>query len=227
MKHEDLSSVHAQHVVSARSVRARSIYRTWGKRALDLVLSLIVLPLVLTVCFGIWIMHRGSNQKLFYSQPRVGKNGKIFNCYKFKTMVDDAESVLDDLCQRDPKIKAEWDTYQKLRNDPRITSAGHFLRKTSLDELPQVFNVLRGDMSLVGPRPFMVDQDDLYRAAGGRAYYQMKPGITGKWQVEGRGKSSFQSRVQFDESYHRNVSMEHDVSLMFSTLRVVIGRSGS
>lgn len=202
------------------------IYRFVGKRIFDLAVAAIMLPIVAPLMLVLWLMVRRDGGPGFYAQPRVGRNGREFRCWKLRTMVVDAEKVLADLCASDPTVAAEWNRDQKLANDPRITPVGDFLRKTSLDEVPQFWNVLIGDMSFVGPRPFMSSQDRLYREAGGRAYYWMRPGLTGPWQVEGRGATSFVERIRFDEKYFRNTSMSTDLKLMLRTARVVLDKTG-
>ena len=138
----------------------------------------------------------------------------------------DAEARLAEMCATDPIIAAEWHRDQKLRIDPRITKVGCFLRRSSLDELPQLFNVLRGEMSIVGPRPFLPSQEELYRRAGGRAYYAMRPGITGSWQVAGRGDTRFVDRVGFDDDYHSRLSFKEDMMILLKTVSVVIKSTG-
>lgn len=207
--------------------RTSGIYARVGKRALDLFLAILMLPVLLPVMAVIWLMIRSDGNAALFIQPRVGKNGRVFRCYKFRTMVPDAEKVLADMCARDPKIAAEWNTFQKLSNDPRITRIGNLLRKTSLDELPQLLNVFKGDMSLVGPRPFLPSQKGIYDEAGGRAYYRVRPGVTGLWQVFSRHDTTFGSRVRFDEAYGANLSLLGDLSLIFRTAMVVLTRTGN
>ena len=205
----------------------RGIYARFGKRALDLFLSLLMLPVLLPIIAILWLVIRSDGKAAFFCQPRVGRNGRVFNCYKFRTMVPDAERVLAEMCARDPAVAAEWNTFQKLRKDPRITAIGRVLRKTSLDELPQIINVLKGDMSLVGPRPFMPSQDALYREEGGRAYYHLRPGVTGMWQIFSRHDTTFASRVRFDETYGAKLSMLGDLALILRTATVVVSRTGN
>lgn len=126
----------------------------------------------------------------------------------------------------DPEVAAEWNKYQKLSKNPRITKIGNILRKTSLDEIPQYINVVLGHMSFVGPRPFAVDQQDLYIQSGGRAYFGMRPGITGPWQIYGRNKTSFADRVAYDETYYNNRSLFGDLKMVFDTVWVVLARRG-
>ncbi len=201
-------------------------YSRFGKRFFDVIFAIALLPILLPVIAILWVLTRRDGGPGFYTQDRVGLNGKTFRCYKVRTMVMNAEKVLQDLCDADPVVAAEWLTNQKLANDPRITPVGRLLRATSLDELPQIWNVLRGEMSFVGPRPFMVEQDALYRSAGGEAYYHLRPGITGLWQIEGRGTTSFVSRVQYDNDYLQRISAFLDMKLIVKTVTVVFNRTG-
>jgi lipopolysaccharide/colanic/teichoic acid biosynthesis glycosyltransferase len=205
-------------------VPAASAYRSWGKRALDLVLLMLAAPFWMTVvgvaALIIWVTERKSP---FYNQQRVGLNGETFRLWKLRTMVVDADARLEAHLQADPAARAEWDATQKLKNDPRITAVGAFLRKTSLDELPQLFNVLTGDMSIVGPRPIMENQRDLY---SGERYYDMRPGLTGLWQVSERNETEFADRVDFDNTYHNTLSLTSDLSVLARTVGVVVRGTG-
>lgn len=211
----------------AKSQPNRLFYRRIGKRLFDIAASLLLMPLLLIVMAVAWIAIRRDGGTACFSQPRVGRNGRVFNCYKFRSMIHNAELALENLCAQDPQIALEWATNQKLRNDPRITKVGAFLRKTSLDELPQIFNVLRGEMSLVGPRPFMPAQKELYDAAGGNAYYALRPGVTGLWQIASRGNTTFEARAHFDELYAENMSLRGDLALIARTAAVVIVHTGA
>lgn len=202
------------------------LYRKIGKRLLDIFLAIVMLPALLPMIAILWLWVRADGGPGFFVQPRIGRNGRIFNCWKLRTMVVDAESVLARMCASDPARANEWLINQKLRHDPRITRAGRFLRATSLDELPQIFNVLRGDMSLVGPRPFLPDQEAIYREAGGHGYYHLRPGITGIWQVEGRNTTSFAARVGFDNRYNEAMSLGRDLVLIAKTALIVLKRTG-
>lgn len=213
--------------IRIRVGRIGGIYASAGKRALDLLLSVLLLPALLPVMLVIWLVIRRDGGAAVFCQPRVGMNGRIFNCYKFRTMVVGAERVLEEMIASDPEVAQEWNRLQKLRHDPRITVIGRVLRKTSLDELPQILNVLKGDMSLVGPRPFLPSQQEIYDDAGGRAYYRLRPGVTGLWQVFSRHDTTFASRVRFDEAYGRNLSVLGDLSLILRTARVVLTRTGA
>lgn len=193
-----------------------------AKRALDLVATVVggtlVLPLLLILCLLVWLESRGP---VFYTAQRVGRDGKLFSCVKFRTMVPDAEAVLQRLLREDPKAREEYSRYHKLHEDPRCTRVGRFLRKTSLDELPQLWNVLKGEMSLVGPRPYLpresgdigVTQSEIVR---------VYPGITGPWQVSGRNSTSFEERVWMDAQYVRNWSVWLDLVLLARTVRTVL-----
>ncbi|OCX66389.1 exopolysaccharide biosynthesis protein [Thioclava sp. SK-1] len=201
-------------------------YRRLGKRPFDIFLALLLLPILLPVIAGLWFLVRRDGGSGFFVQPRIGRDGRVFNCYKLRTMVTDAEAALKKMCDESPELAHEWHVNQKLTVDPRITRVGRFLRATSLDELPQVFNVIKGDMSFVGPRPFLVDQEALYRNAGGESYFDMRPGITGAWQVEGRNSTTFIGRVAYDDDYHRGLSMWRDIGLIAKTAGIVCKRTG-
>jgi len=196
------------------------------KRLFDLVISSILLLLLSPVFAYIgWKTSRDGGSP-FYGHVRVGQNGLRFKCYKFRSMILDSQAVLQNLLETDPVARAEWNKDFKLKNDPRITPLGHFIRKTSLDELPQLWNVIKGDMSLVGPRP-VVDAE-LERYAEDVDYYLMaKPGITGLWQVSGRNDIDYSTRVYLDSWYVKNWSLWYDIAILFKTVGVVIRRDGA
>lgn len=225
MKHQDFFNVEFDQLY-AKPGEGQPFYAAFGKRAFDLLVSLTLLPVILAILGVVWLLKGGHRSQLIFGQQRVGKNGVPFTCYKVQTMVDNADDVLAQLCAADFQVKAEWDKFQKLENDPRITRLGRFLRNTSIDELPQIFNVLTGDMSLVGPRPFMIEQEALYRSANGWAYYAVRPGITGEWQVYGRNATSFIARVAYDNRYYRRMSFRRDLRLIFGTVGAVLNMSG-
>lgn len=198
-------------------------YRDYFKRAFDIALLLmaaIPVLIILGICALIVARDGGSP---FYHQERVGRFGKTFKFWKLRTMVVDADRALEEHLANDPAARTEWNRNQKLRNDPRITKVGHILRKTSLDELPQLWNVMKGDMSLVGPRPMMPDQQLLYQ---GSAYYALRPGLTGFWQVSVRNESSFAERAQYDADYLGKVSFWQDIAVMWKTVGVVTKATG-
>ncbi|PVA08154.1 sugar transferase [Thalassorhabdomicrobium marinisediminis] len=203
------------------------LYNVYGKRAFDIVLSLIALPFVIAILLPVVVVGLFTGGQVFFLQDRIGKDGRVFRCIKVRTMVVDADKRLAELCASDPAIAEEWETNQKLANDPRVNRWGKFLRKTSIDELPQVFNVLRGDMSFVGPRPFMASQKAMYMAAGGQHYFKVRPGISGNWQVEGRGDSSFLSRIAFDRAYVQRLSFREDLRITAKTLKVLLRMTGN
>lgn len=215
----DSSPAYAATPVRARGVRETG-YRNWVKRALDVALVLaalpVVLPLMALIALALW-MEGGQP---FYTQARLGRHGRTFRVLKFRTMVRDAEHMLQRLLDEDPALRLEWKRTQKLRNDPRITPIGHFLRRSSLDELPQLFNVLRGDMSLVGPRPMLPEQLDLYGPYAA-SYFVLRPGLTGLWQVSERNSAHFLRRAELDAQYERMVTFSRDVALLLATVRVV------
>lgn len=204
----------------------RRVYADHLKRVLDLVLCALMLPVLLPVMAVIWVLVRRDGGPGLFTQTRIGRDGRVFRCFKFRSMVVNAEQVLQDMCARNPDVAAEWLKYQKLKNDPRISRVGRLLRATSLDELPQIFNVLLGDMSLVGPRPFLPSQKALYDEAGGSAYYRVRPGVTGPWQVFGRSATTFKDRVRFDNAYYQNLSLGADLGLILRTAMVVVRRTG-
>jgi lipopolysaccharide/colanic/teichoic acid biosynthesis glycosyltransferase len=193
------------------------------KRAFDLLLILISAPIVIPVVLLLAFFVRRDGGPAFFVQDRVGLDGRIFRIWKLRTMVVDAEARLAAHLDADPALRAEWDANQKLRDDPRVTAVGRFLRKTSLDELPQLWNVAKGDMSLVGPRPMLPEQRALYP---GRAYYSMRPGVTGLWQVSGRNETTFAGRAEFDADYARRMSLPTDVMILFLTVWVVLRGTG-
>ena len=201
-----------------------SLYRVAGKRLLDILFVLATLPisvpLILICALAVWI-EGGSP---FYRQDRLGKGGSRFSILKLRTMVRDADAKLEQYLDSDPEMRAAWDATQKLKNDPRITLIGGFLRKTSLDELPQLWNVLKGEMSLVGPRPMMPQQLSIYGDA--RAYFAVQPGITGIWQVSARNETRFSYRAELDQKYLAELSMTLDLGLLLRTVGVVMRRTG-
>ncbi len=200
-----------------------SIYRNYGKRAFDICLVLLTAPIVITIVGVLAFFISLNGGKPFYTQLRVGQGGRTYVIWKLRSMVVDADAKLEAYLSGNSDARNEWNRNQKLKWDPRITSFGRLLRKTSFDELPQLWNVLKGDMSLVGPRPMMVSQRDLYP---GTDYYKLRPGITGPWQVSSRNDSTFAERATFDTQYQRQVSLRTDVGLILATVRVVLRATG-
>lgn len=198
-------------------------YPNIAKRALDLLVVLILAVPVFVVIFVLAVIIALSGANPFYAQERIGKNGRIFRMWKLRSMVPDAKERLEEYLSANPEARAEWEHRQKLKDDPRITRIGRFIRKTSLDELPQLLNVYIGDMSLVGPRPMMREQKDLYP---GKAYYQMLPGITGFWQISERNETSFAERAYYDTTYLQQLSLLTDLRVLFQTVTVVLRGTG-
>lgn len=201
------------------------LYRAGGKRAFDLFLVVMILPIVLPIIIAVTLALLVQGVSPFYSQQRVGKGGRSFRIWKFRTMHPDADALLERILNANPTMRTEWEETQKLKCDPRVTRLGHYLRKTSIDELPQLGNVLFGQMSLLGPRPMMLDQQHLYGPAL-PVYTSMRPGISGVWQVSERNESHFQRRAELDIEYARNLSFRTDLILVGKTLRTVLYSTG-
>lgn len=190
---------------------------------LTIIGTLAISPIL--VFIALWV-YKDSPGPVIFKHIRIGKDGKPFPCYKFRSMCVDAKERLAELLAHDPEARAEWERDFKLKNDPRITKSGAFLRKTSLDELPQIFNVLRGEMSLVGPRPIIAEELERYGEYVDD-YLMVKPGITGMWQVSGRSDIEYHERVQMDSWYVRNWSVWIDIVMLFKTFAVVLARKGA
>jgi lipopolysaccharide/colanic/teichoic acid biosynthesis glycosyltransferase len=182
-----------------------------------------LLPLMLLIAISVYAYDGGP---IFFAHRRIGLGGRTFRCLKFRSMAVDAEQRLADLLACDPVARAEWEADHKLRRDPRVTRLGAFLRKTSLDELPQLFNVLRGDMSLVGPRPIVEAEIEKYGRRF-RDYCAVRPGITGLWQVSGRNDTSYRTRIALDCVYARRRSLGLDAYILAVTVPAVLTRRGS
>ena len=203
--------------------KPRGIYRRGFKRAFETLLVLLALPIMVPVMFVMALLVCSDGGKPFYTQIRIGRNGRQFRMWKLRTMVVDAEHRLSEYLAGDPVARLEWNATQKLKRDPRITRVGRFLRKSSLDELPQLWNVLNGSMSLVGPRPMMVEQEAFYHGFG---YYNLRPGITGFWQVSDRNECDFRGRVKYDDAYDQQVSFVTDIRILKRTIGVVLRCTG-
>jgi len=209
---------------AASVMSKRGVYRNAGKRMLDFIVILASLPFALPIIGICAVMLWIEGGSPFYTQMRIGKDGKRFSILKLRTMVQNADQVLEDYLAKDPDMRAEWDALQKLKNDPRVTRLGALLRATSLDELPQLLNVLKGDMSLIGPRPMMVDQEEMYGDM--QAYEALRPGITGLWQVSARNGNTFSYRNEVDATYESNVTLRKDIAILYKTVGVVLRRTG-
>lgn len=200
-------------------------YLGWPKRALDLVIVIAALPLILPVIGGLALLTRLDGGPSFFGHTRIGKGGRAFTCWKLRTMVPDAKERLADYLRTNPDAAEEWARDFKLDRDPRVTRIGDFLRRSSLDELPQVWNILRGEMSLVGPRP--VTRAEITRYGNLRwAYFALRPGLTGIWQVSGRNDVSYDARVQMDVEYLNVASLRRDLDIIARTAGAVLNRTG-
>jgi len=206
-----------------RQIKVRDI----TGRIFSILVGIIGLFFLIPVTLIVIVLHliNRENVPLFYSQKRIGLNGSAITIYKFNTMVNNAEQVLEDLMEQDPVIKQEYLLNKKLQNDPRILKSGKFLRQTSLDEFPQFINIIKGDMNLFGPRPYLFNEiDDMGK------YYadiiKVKPGLTGPWQVNHRNEASFEHRLKIDSEYIKNKNFALEIKLFFKTLKVIICRTG-
>lgn len=212
--------------VNGRHNDSSSWYRNGGKRAFDIMASVAALallfPVLVVVGFIIFLNDRG---KPLFVHKRLGQQGKSFGCLKLRSMIANAEERLKEVLEASPEARVEWEESQKLTNDPRVTRVGNFLRKTSLDELPQLFNVLRGEMSLVGPRPIVRDELPRY-GEDAEAYLRVRPGLTGLWQTTGRNDVSYQERVNMDVQYERDITFTEDLRIMAMTVVTMLKRTG-
>ena len=206
----------------------RSSFNQFVKRTFDIVVSLLLLPILLPV-IGVlaYLIKKESPGNVFYAHNRVGKDGKIIPVLKFRSMYSDSKERLEKLLESDPAIREEWEKNFKLKNDPRVTKIGKFIRESSLDELPQIFNVLKGEMSLVGPRPVVEEELKKYYKESAEYYKMVKPGITGFWQVSGRSDTDYDFRVKVDTWYVYNWSLWLDIMVLIKTVRVVLLKEGA
>lgn len=195
-------------------------------RCIDILIATVCVitlaPIMLLAALAVFLTSPGP---IFYSQKRFGRQGLVFGCLKFRTMKVNAELLLVDMLRTSPALAEIWERDRKIVHDPRITSVGHFLRRYSIDELPQLFNVLKGDMSIVGPRPLATDEAHFYQNAFS-AYCTMKPGITGPWQISGRNQISFAGRAMLDCEYARSKSVLGDLAIILRTIPVVLRGTG-
>jgi exopolysaccharide production protein ExoY len=227
-----MSSVPVQSMQQSRTQtvgleRDRKAVFPIAKRALDILGAGIGLVLLSPFFLIVALMVRADGGPAFFAHQRVGRGGKLFGCLKFRSMVIDSQARLEALLANDPAARAEWEATRKLKNDPRITRIGRFLRSTSLDELPQLINVLLGEMSLVGPRPVQEAEIDRYYGASAAHYMAVRPGITGLWQVSGRSETSYESRVALDVAYVSRPSLLADLSILLRTPVAVLSRRGA
>ncbi len=198
------------------------------KRIVDIVGGLVGTTALIPLTIIIYIANIIAKDKgpVFYSQQRIGKDGKIFKMYKYRSMIVGADEILERYLEENEDAKKEYKEYKKLKNDPRVTKIGNFIRKTSLDEFPQFINVLKGDMSLVGPRPYLPrEKEDMGK------YYtyiiESKPGITGFWQITGRSDITFEDRLKMDYNYNQNKSLKTDMKLLIKTVANVVKKEGA
>ena len=220
----DLSS---NSLIAHRMLDRNLVPKNPAARILDLSLILLAAPYVIVAFLFIMILIvLDSEGPVFYRQTRIGRFGRKFHVYKFRTMVQNADQVLQMYLEKDLELKAEWLATHKLKNDPRVTRVGAVLRKLSLDELPQLWNILIGEMSLIGPRPIVDDEVEKYGKCFD-LYIQVRPGLTGLWQVSGRSDTSYERRVELDEYYILNRSFKLDLQIMFKTVLVVLGGKGA
>ncbi len=211
-------------------LRIRNNLKRWPtrltKRLFDALIAFLLMLVFSPLFLYLFFRIKRDGGPAFFRQQRIGRNGDAFDCLKFRTMVVDAENLLQDLIDQDPALQAQWAQDHKIKNDPRITPLGAFLRRTSLDEIPQLLNVLKGEMSLVGPRPIV--QEELEKYGDDVEYFLMvRPGMTGLWQVSGRSDMSYEKRVYLDTWYVKNWSLWYDLVILFKTVNVVIQRSGA
>lgn len=200
-------------------------YGRYGKRALDLLVVVAMLAALGPLMLGLAGLVALQGGRPFFAHRRIGQGGRPFDCYKIRSMVPDAEARLAAILATDAAAAAEWERGRKLRHDPRVTRFGQFLRATSLDELPQLWNVLRGEMSLVGPRPITAGELSCY-GADGAAYLALRPGLTGPWQVEGRNDVTYAERVALDADYAASVCLLGDLRILLMTAWAVIRATG-
>lgn len=199
------------------------------KRVIDIIAGLVGTILLIPITIGIYIARKilkEDDGPIFYDQLRIGKNGKIFKMYKYRSMVIGADEILKEYLAENEEARIEFEKNQKLRNDPRITKLGKFLRKTSLDEFPQFINILKGDMSLVGPRP-IVDREVKLFGNKMKTVHSVRPGLTGYWAANGRSDTSYDKRVDMEVYYAENFSLALDMKIIFKTIKSVIKKEGA
>jgi undecaprenyl-phosphate galactose phosphotransferase len=206
----------------------KSLFNRFVKRSFDLTVAILFFPLFFLLAGIIGILVKiDSPGPLFYSHLRIGQNGKPIRVYKIRTMYLDAREKLKEFLEKDQSAKEEWDAFFKLKNDPRVTRTGKWLRETSLDELPQIVNIIKGDMSLVGPRPVLQEEIDYYYKEYADYYFMVKPGMTGLWQTSGRNVINYDFRVKLDTWYVLNWSLWFDIVILVKTIRVVLNKEGA
>ena len=223
---EFTNTKHKDDMISKNIVKNKFLY--FGiKRFVDIIFALIGCLFLLPIALVVKIVYllSGDKHSIFYTQTRVGKNGKLIHLYKFRSMVPNADEVLKQMLKK-KKYREEWKKYQKFENDPRITKIGGILRKTSLDEVPQFINVLKGDMSLIGPRPLIVGELDEHDGDH-KLYESIRPGITGWWACNGRSATTYEERLNLEYYYINNLSLVMDIKCVFKTIIAVIKKDGA
>ena len=215
-------------IASSTGLMHQDVFGLFIKRVFDILggLAGVIILIPLTIYIKIRFLMDGDHESIFFTQERIGRKGKLFKILKYRSMVPNAEAVLEKLMEEDPAIREEYETNKKLEHDPRVTEIGAVIRKKSIDELPQLLNVLKGDMSLVGPRPYLPrEKNDMGK------YYKTiincKPGLTGMWQTHGRSEAPFPQRLKFDDYYYRNWSIWLDLTILYKTFRTVNSETGA
>lgn len=207
------------HYVPSIVLNADEIKHNFAKRTFDILFSSLVLILGFPIFFLIALLVRFSSKgAVIYGHERIGRGGKPFRCYKFRTMRVNADKLLIEILKNDPELKKEWEETRKLKNDPRVTAIGRFLRMTSLDELPQFWNTLKGDMSIVGPRPVVKSELVKYFGRSTPLILSIRPGLTGLWQISGRSNTTYEERIRFDQDYVLSHSFIGDLKIVFDTI---------
>ena len=214
-------------LITAKALDRDMVSKNNDARILDITLILLAAPYILVAFLFLAILVKlDSPGPVFYRQMRIGRFGRKFPVYKFRTMVQNADQVLQDYLDKSPELKVEWLATHKLKQDPRVTRLGGLLRAWSLDELPQIWNIIIGDMSLVGPRPIVDAEVEKYGKCF-ELYIQVRPGLTGLWQVSGRNNTTYEHRVELDEYYVRNRSLKLDLQILLKTVLVVLKKDGA
>ena len=215
-------------ISSSTGLMHQDVFGLIVKRFFDILggIAGVILLIPITIYIKIQFLKSGDKESIFFAQERIGRKGKLFKIYKYRSMVPNAEAVLEKLMQENPEIREEYETNKKLENDPRVTPIGAKIRKASIDELPQLINVLKGDMSLVGPRPYLPrEKEDMGKYY--KTIIQCKPGLTGMWQTHGRSEAPFPQRLKYDDYYYRNWSIWLDLTILYKTFRTVNSTSGA
>lgn len=216
-----------EEIVSCKEISVSKLY-TVPKRIFDIIVGLVGCILLIPLIIGIKIANLINHDKapILFKQERIGRNGKPIYIYKFRSMVENADEILFKMLEENEEMRLEYKRYKKLKNDPRITKVGKFIRDTSIDEFPQFINVLIGNMTLVGPRPYLPREiDDM-----GEYYnYIIKctPGITGPWQISGRSNTNFEDRLKIDKEYYENLSLKNDALILFKTVKNILNKTGA